>query len=94
MSEQITPIQYKPCSTIPFIVIGFLVLVLICIFMIKYENITPFLEHPHFSLTSIEMSPVKEMNSRSESGSYRKSKIINGMPERTVSSVLYKEYPF
>lgn len=27
--------------------------------MLKHENRTPFLEHPHFSLTSIEVPNVK-----------------------------------
>lgn len=61
MSEQITPVQYKLCFTIPSICVRFLILILICIFVLKHENRTPFLERPHFSLTSIEMSHVKGM---------------------------------
>lgn len=59
MSEQITSIQYKLCFTIPSIFVRFLIVALICIFMLKHENRAPFLEHPHFSLTSIETSRVK-----------------------------------
>lgn len=61
MSEQITYNQHKLCFTIPFNFARFLILVLICIFMLKHENRAFFLEHPHFSLTSTETSHVKGM---------------------------------
>lgn len=47
-----------PIQTLLYNSIHF-VRVLICIFMLKYENRVAFLEHPHFSLTSIAMSHVK-----------------------------------
>lgn len=61
MTEQITSIQYKLHFTIPSVFAGVLILVLICIFMLKHENRALFLEHSHFSLTSVETSHVKGM---------------------------------
>lgn len=51
------PIQTLLYNSIHFVRV--LILVLICIFMLKHENKTAFLERPHFSLTSIEMPNVK-----------------------------------
>jgi len=59
MSEQITSVQYKLCFTIPSVFARFLILVLICIFMLKRENRALFLEYSHSSLTSIETPHVK-----------------------------------